>query len=112
MAVICIFKLQNNKYFVLRMDGDNLKKVNNFVFENETHELNEFLSKDVLESDWIKKNPIISLDLIEYSPNESDTDLYTIKLMRKYGINNVRGGNYCNVNLENDTINHIEKLLI
>lgn len=94
MAVICIFKLKNNKYFVLRMHGDNLKKINNFVFEHDSHELKEFLSENVLESDWIKKNPIISLELIEYSPNESDEDIYTKKLMLKHGINNVRGGNY------------------
>jgi len=94
MAVICIFKLKNNKYFVLRMHGDNLKKINNFLFESDSHELNEFLTNDILECDWIKKNPIISIESIEYSPNESDEEYFTRKLMNKYGINNVRSGNY------------------
>ena len=108
MAVICIFKLKNEKYFVLRMEGDNLKKINNFLFENDSHELNEFLTKDILECEWIKKNPISSLELIEYSPNDSDKDVFTRKLMKKYGIDNVRGGNYIDVELSQEKLLELE----
>lgn len=108
MAVICIFKLKNDKYFVLRMDGDNLKKINNFLFENDSHELNEFLTKDILECEWIKKNPISSIESIEYSPNESDEGYFTRKLMKKYGIDNVRSGNYIDAKLSQEKLLELE----
>lgn len=108
MAVICIFKLKNDKYFVLRMDGDNLKNINNFVFENDSHELKDFLSTEILESEWIKKNPISSLELIEYSPNESDEEYFTRKLMKKYGIDNVRSGNYIDAKLSQEKLLELE----
>ena len=112
MAVICIFKQRKEKYFVLRMNGDNLKKINNFVFENDSHELNEFLPEDILQNEWIKTYPIISIELINYSEKESDKDEVTIKLMKKHGINNVRGGSYSNLELGNDTIDQLQNLLI
>jgi len=108
MAVICIFKQKEEKYFVLRFEGERLKKINNFVFETDSHELHEFLPKDVLENEWIKRYPIVRIELIEYSKDESDEDEITIKLMKKHGINNVRGGSYNNIVLSNDIINQIK----
>lgn len=97
MAVICIFKLKNEKYFVFRMEAENLKKINNFFFENDKHELNEFLSEDILKSDWIRENPIIRIDSIEYSPNESDEQEFAERLIITHGNENVRTFNSLNL---------------
>jgi len=110
MAVICIFKLKGQKYFVLRLDSMNLKYINNFIFKEDSHELYEFLPKHILENAWLKKYPIYSIELIEYSETKSDEDEITIKLMKQHGIDNVRGGSYSDLNLANDIIIQIQNL--
>ena len=94
MAVICIFKLKNKKYFVLRMDSVNLTKINDYHFEENNHELYDFLPEEVLQNEWIKINPIIGIESISHSKLESDEDLVTEKIIKIHGIENVKGGSY------------------
>ena len=60
---------------------------------------------------WTKKyKPIKVLEII---PNcdEYDEDKYTLKYMEKYGINNVRGGSFCEIKLNKENIITIKKMI-
>ena len=58
-------------------------------------------------SAWTTKyNPMILLELI-HGCDDYDEDKYTIKYMDMYGINNVRGGSFTSVILNDSTIEHL-----
>ena len=50
---------------------------------------------------------------MEIIPNcdEEDEDKYTIKYMKKYGIDNVRGGSFCQITLSLDTSNTLNRMI-
>lgn len=45
------------------------------------------------------------------SYDEFDEDLYTFRYMKDYGIDNVRGGSFCELNLSHENITTLEKML-
>ena len=47
-------------------------------------------------SAWTRKNPVNKLLRVYNNCDPYDEDKYTLKLMDKYGIDNVRGGSYVN----------------
>lgn len=51
--------------------------------------------------------------ILEVIPNYDDFDeaKYTLKYMKKYGINNVRGGTFCEFKLNNQNLTTIKKML-
>ena len=104
MGAICVFSLMEGKYFIIRIDNSNLKYINNFLFIEDKHELNNFLPEEVLNNEWLAKYKIIQLQLIENSRNQSDEDLYIKRYMRKYGIDNVRGGYNAKIKLDDNFI--------
>jgi len=104
MGAICVFSLIGGKYFIIRIDNSNLKYINNFLFIEDRHELNNFLPEGVLNNEWLTKYNIIQLDLIEDSKNELDEELCVKKYMRKYGINNVRGGYNAKIKLDDNFV--------
>ena len=94
MIYIYILLLKNNKYYI--------GKTKNPSFRLDDH----FNHKG---SEWTKKyHPIKVLKLISNCSN-FDEDRYTKEYMFKKGINNVRGGSYCKIKLNNDEINLIQK---
>lgn len=63
-------------------------------------------------SSWTSKyKPIKIVETIE-NCDEFDEDKYTLKYMQQYGIDNVRGGSFCEINLNNDNRRTINKMLI
>jgi hypothetical protein len=90
MIYIYILQLEQEKYYI--------GKTNNPSFRIDKH----FTSGG---SVWTRKyKPLTVLEII---PNcdDYDEDKYTIKYMEKNGINNVRGGSFCQINLsENNMI--------
>lgn len=87
MVYIYALQLEQDKYYI--------GKTTNPSFRLEQH----FSSGD---SFWTKKyKPITILEII---PNCDDYDenKYTIKYMEKYGINNVRGGSFCEIKLSDN----------
>jgi hypothetical protein len=62
---------------------------------------------------WTTKyRPIKLIETFRIQMNRDfDIDDYTIKYMEKYGINNVRGGSFCEITLSDDCINIIEKTI-
>ena len=96
MVFIYILELENKKYYV--------GKTTNPKFRLNQH----FNSSG---SQWTKKyKPIKILELI---PNcdDYDEDKYTLQYMKSYGINNVRGGSFCELKLNNSNSETISKMI-
>ena len=95
MLFIYIIQLQNDKYYI--------GKTVNPHFRIEAHFTNN-------GTEWTKLHkPIKILELI---PNcdDYDEDKYTYKYMDKYGIDNVRGGSYTSLILDDKTKNQLKKI--
>ena len=89
MVFIYVLQLEQGKYYI--------GKTNNPTFRLENH----FNSNG---SAWTKKyKPIKVLELIP-DCDDYDEDKYTRKYMDKYGIDNVRGGSFCEINLNENNI--------
>lgn len=79
-------------------------KTNNPEFRLEQH----FSSNG---SQWTKQyKPLSVLEIIS-NCDDFDEDKYTLKYMNKYGINNVRGGSFCELKLNGDQIKVIKKMI-
>ena len=95
MVLIYILELENKKYYVGKTANPNYRLEQHFNNSG---------------SQWTKKyKPIKILELI---PNcdDYDEDKYTRMYMDKYGINNVRGGAFCEEILEENTMKMLEKM--
>ena len=93
MVTIYVLKLQGNKYYVGKTT-------------NPTYRLDDHFSEG--GSAWTKKYKPISIH--ELQPDKPDTDeqIVTQKYMQKYGIDNVRGGPWCKINLsEAETLRNV-----
>ena len=84
MVYIYILKLQSNKYYI--------GKTNNPNFRLEEHESGK-------GSAWTKKyKPIKLMELIK-NCDSYDEDKHTLRYMELMGIDNVRGGSFCQLKL-------------
>ncbi len=93
---IYVLECKNNRYYV--------GKTTNPTFRLEQHFNNN-------GSAWTKKyKPIRVLEII---PNcdDYDEDKYTLKYMKKYGVDNVRGGSFCQIELDEENINTINRMI-
>ena len=95
MVFIYVLQLEQEKYYIGKTKNPN--------FRIEQH----FRSGG---AEWTKKYTPISI--IEIIPNcdDYDEDKYTRKYMDNYGIDNVRGGSFCEVILDKTTIQLLEKM--
>lgn len=96
MVYIYIIQLEKEKYYI--------GKTNNPQFRLENH-------FNLNGSAWTKKyKPNTVLELI---PNcdDYDEDKHTIKYMEKYGINNVRGGSFCEIKLTDNNVITLEQMI-
>lgn len=83
-----------NQIYVIECEGGKryVGKSNNAVERFEQH-------KSGRGSEWTKKYKPLKLIEIRQMTSEHDENNITKDLMKKYGINNVRGGSYCQVSL-------------
>jgi hypothetical protein len=95
MVYIYVLKLKEGKYYV--------GKTNKPSFRLENH----FSSNG---SSWTKKYPPIKILELISDCDDYDEDKYTRMYMDKYGIDNVRGGSYVSIKLDENTITHLEKM--
>jgi predicted GIY-YIG superfamily endonuclease len=96
MLFIYILELENNKYYIGKTTNPNFRLEQHF---NNCGSL------------WTQKyKPIKVLEIID-NCDDYDEDKYTLKYMQKYGVNNVRGGSFCEINLSNSNTKTIQKML-
>ena len=94
--MVFIYILELKKYYI--------GKTTNPQFRLESH----FNSSG---SAWTKKyKPKKVLDIIPNCDN-FDEDKYTLKLMEQYGINNVRGGTFCEIKLNENNIITLNQMM-
>jgi predicted GIY-YIG superfamily endonuclease len=96
MVNIYVLKLENDKYYI--------GKTNNPANRIEQH----FNNNGAV---WTKLNKPISI--IEMIPNcdDSDEHKYTLKYMKKYGIDNVRGAAFCQTNFNKKNKDILNKMI-
>ena len=95
MYQVYILKLEENKYFI--------------GYTRTVRNLNEQIEKMGNEIEWMIKYPFIKILKIYNNCDKFDVDKYTKKYMEVYGIENVRGGIYYNVELGEKVIEQIKK---
>ncbi len=95
MVYIYVLKLKNGKYYV--------GKTANPQFRLESHFENN-------GSEWTKKYKPISIEALIPDCDDYDEDKYTKIYMDKYGIDNVRGGSYTSIQLDDSTKKQLTKI--
>ena len=96
MVNIYILKLENDKYYVGKTEYLDIRIEHHITGKG---------------SVWTKKYKPVKI--IEIIPNcdDFDEDKYTIMYMSKYGIENVRGGSYCELILNEERKNNLNNIL-
>lgn len=84
MVTIYILELEQNKYYVGKTNNINQR-------------MNEHL--DGQGSEWTKMYKFKQVYEIHENCDSFDEDKFTIKMMGKFGIENVRGGSFCKIHL-------------
>jgi hypothetical protein len=96
MVSIYVLELENNKFYIGKTNEPNFRLEQHF---------------NGYGSSWTKKyKPIKILQIISNCDN-FDEDKYTLKFMSEHGINNVRGGSFCEINLPEDNKKTIGRML-
>ena len=93
MIYIYVLQLKNNKYYVGKTKNPNFRIDQHFNNNG---------------SAWTTKYHPIKIFKIYKNCDDYDEDKYTKKYMSKFGINNVRGGSYTKIKLDNKMIDSIE----
>lgn len=96
MKLIYVLELENNKYYVGKTS-----RIEKRFDEHLNGRGSEFTKK-------YKPNKIYK---VYKELSEFDEDNYTKKYMKIFGIDNVRGGSYCNINLNINQMNLLNKEL-
>ena len=96
MVNIYILKLEQNKYYIGKSTNPNFRLEQHF---------------NATGSSWTQTYK--PLEVISIIPNcdDFDEDKITLQYMAKYGIDNVRGGSFCELHLTTENKNTINKML-
>lgn len=96
MTTVYVLLLENNKYYI--------GKTQNIDFRLDDH-------FNLNGSVWTSKyKPLKLLEKID-NCEDFDEDKYTLKYMNIYGIDNVRGGSFCQLKLSNENYITLNKML-
>lgn len=92
---IYILELKDNKYYVGKTKNPDFRLKDHYTGKGST---------------WTNK--YLPLKVVELLKGDDYDELkYTIKYMQKYGINNVRGANFCRLELTNNEQNIIKNMI-
>ena len=93
---IYVLQLEQGKYYVGKTTQPSFRIEKHFHREG---------------SYWTKKYEPLSI--VEIIPNcdSFDEDKHTIRYMEKYGINNVRGGSFCQINLSDVNLSTLHQMI-
>ena len=95
--IIYVLGCKDGKYYV--------GKTNDFNIRMKSHQLGK-------GSFWTRKYPMISILEIIRNADKFDEDKYVLKYMDKYGIDNVRGGSYSQMVLNEELKNCIQRHMV
>jgi hypothetical protein len=62
-------------------------------------------------NDWTRRHLPLNIHMIIQNCDEFDEDKYTLKMMKEFGINNVRGGSFSDVHLNANNIDTIKRMI-
>jgi len=93
MFYIYIIELTNNKYYIGKSTYQNIT------------------INDDFKNDWTTLYPPKTILKIISNCDDFDEDKYTIKYMKKYGIDNVRGGSFNNIILDETHLHTIKRMI-
>ena len=96
MVFIYVLKLKYNKYYVGKTT-------------NPTYRLTDHFSEG--GAAWTKKYKPITVHELRPDCSDNDEQIITQEYMKKYGIENVRGGPWCQVSLPDETIQFIQQII-
>lgn len=96
MVYIYTLLLENNKYYIGKTNNPDIRLDNHF---------NSF------GSNWTNKYKPLHVIEILNNCDDYDEDKYTLKYMAEYGINNVRGGSFCQIILAPEYIRTIKQMI-
>lgn len=94
--VVYILELENNKWYIGKT-------------HNPTFRINDHFASN--GSEWTKTHKPIKLTELIKNCDDYDEDKYTIKYMKEKGIDNVRGGSFCALNLNDMNIGTIKQMI-
>ena len=90
-------ELEQNKYYIGKSKTPNIRLKDHF---NSTG------------SSWTTKYKPIKVLKVHHNCDSFDEDKYTLIYMEKYGIDNVRGGSFCSINLSQTDVKTIQKMIM
>ena len=96
MTTIYILCLTNNKYYIGKTNNPQKRILNHFQHQG---------------SAWTKKYQPISIEKVINNADNFDEDKWTIKYMQKYGIDNVRGGSFCSIQLSKSDKETLQRMI-
>lgn len=95
MVYIYILKLDSNKYYIGKTNNPNFRIENHFNSNG---------------SEWTRLYKPIQVVKIIPNCDNYDEDKYTKQYMDRYGIENVRGGSFVSINLDQSTKNILKRM--
>ena len=96
MVFIYALKLENSKYYIGKTTNPKIRLDKHF---------------DLNGSKWTQKYTPLNIQEIIPDCEDFDEDKYTLKYMNKYGIDNVRGGSFCELKLTNELKKMINRMI-
>ena len=98
MLCVYVLKLESNKFYVGKTNNDPEIR------------FSQHLSKE-RSTEWTRIYKPIEIIQIYEDCDDFDEDKYTLMYMKIHGIDNVRGGSFCEINLPQENVNTIKKMI-
>jgi len=122
MDSLCVFKLSQNKYYVDKIEEPVLPSIIELSSINLLYNIWEQLhnpdinlnKKNYLELkniNWLNSYYFVGIDKLRDFKESDNLDIITLKYMKKYGIENVRGGIFQNEILNEKELEFITKCI-
>ena len=96
MIYIYILKLKQGKYYIGKTNKPNVRIGNHFKMNG---------------SVWTKRYRPVKVEKVIKTDDHFDEDKWTLKYMDMKGVNNVRGGSFCQMKLSSDVESTISRML-
>lgn len=104
LSYIYILELEQNKYYVGKTSKP-MSRTGEHLIASIHHEIG------AQGAGWTGLYRPVRVLRVVVSYDEFDEDFYTLRYMKEKGIDNVRGGSFCELNLHNDNVMTLGKML-